>query len=186
MNKYTKKQLLIGGVILLVVINLAALGTFLYQNYQEKQSSTEYLSKKQEYRRHAPDSMKYPRAGDHFGRFLKNKLNFDEEQFNEFNKLRAKTKEKQFNLHKKIKEHRSEMMEELASDSPDEEKLHEINDSITTMQSDLNKILFNYFQKVREISNPDQRETFNQMIKEMHKHKYKQPMHRRNSGRNRK
>ena len=38
MNKLTKKQLLVGALILLFAINLAALGTIIYQNYQSNQS----------------------------------------------------------------------------------------------------------------------------------------------------
>ncbi|GEM_PF-719981 len=37
MNKLTKKQLMIGALILLFAINLAALGTIIYQNYQANQ-----------------------------------------------------------------------------------------------------------------------------------------------------
>ncbi|MFP4526073.1 MAG: Spy/CpxP family protein refolding chaperone [Bacteroidales bacterium] len=184
MNKYTKKQLLIGGLVLLVVINLAALGTVLYNNYQQKQNQSEEIGERRYPNKTQSDSIRHPKRGDHFGQFIKEKLNFDKNQYNEFSEIRRRNRQKQMSLHKKMQEKRNRMMEELASDQPNEDKLLEINDSITEIQSELNKVLINYFKEVREICNPEQREEFNKLIRDMHERRHKQ--HRHSPGRQQK
>lgn len=178
MNKYTKKQLLIGGLVLLIAINLAALGTVLYNNYQQKHKQYEEIEERRFLNKNQHDSIRRPEKRDNFGRFIKDRLDFDKNQYNEFSGIRSQTRQKQMTLHNKMQAQRNRMMEELASDHPNDDKLLEINDSITYIQSELNKVLINYFKEVREICNPEQREEFNKLIREMHEHRHMQHRHR--------
>jgi len=96
MNKLTKKQLLIGGLILLFVINIAALGTIIYQNQKYKVTTEEKEYTKRPWHDHEKrkrdkdfspkdrlDKSHEKRRGNRFDYFIKDELNFDEDNLKE-------------------------------------------------------------------------------------------------------
>ena len=184
MNKLTKKQLLIGGLILLFVINIAALGTIIYQNQKYKVPVEEEENSKRswddsrkgnrekDYRHkgHKDDGYE-KRRGNRFDHFIKDELNFDEDQYSKFLDLREKNKEKQHNIVRKLSQKRKEMMSELSAENPDTTKLKQIAKQIGELHEELKKGTINHFIQVKAICNPSQKEKFNELIQKMEKHK---------------
>lgn len=184
MNKLTKKQLLIGGLILLFVINIAALGTIIYQNqkYKAPAKEEEYSErswrenrkgkKEKDFRHkgHKDDDYK-KRRGNRFDHFIKDELNFDEDQFSKFLDLREKNKEKQHNTVRKLSLKREEMMKELSAENPDTTELKQIAKQIGNLHEELKKGTIEHFIQVKAICNPSQKKKFNELIQKMEKHK---------------
>ena len=184
MNKLTKKQLLIGGLILLFVINIAALGTIIYQNQNYKapaekedyseRSWNESRKGKRERDFHHKDHKNEEdekRRGNRFDHFIKDELNFDEDQFSKFLDLREQNKEKQHNIVRKLSQKREGMMSELSAENPDTSKLKEIAKQIGNLHEELKKGTIEHFIQVKAICNPSQKEQFNELIQKMEKHK---------------
>ena len=184
MNKLTKKQLLISGLILLFVINIAALGTIIYQNqkYKETAKEEEYPEKawnesrkgerEKDFRHKGhKDDDHNKRRGNRFDYFIKDELNFDENQFSKFLDLRKKNKEKQHNIVRKLSQKRKEMMTELSTENPDTIKLQQIARQIGNLHEELKKGTIEHFIQVKAICKPSQKEKFKELIRKMEKHK---------------
>ena len=195
MNKLTKKQLLIGGLILLFVINLAALGTIIYQNqkYKETAKEEEYPEKawnesrkgerEKDFRHKGHKDDNYnKRRGNRFDHFIKDELNFDENQFSKFLDLREKNKQKQHNIVRKLSQKREEMMKELSAKNPDTTKLEQIAKQIGNLHEELKKGTIEHFIRVKAICSPSQEEKFNELIQKMEKHKERHYRPDRNHG----
>ena len=183
MNKITKKQLLIGGLVLLFVINIAALGTIIYQNqkynnerdFREEETERSWhdsrREKRYERRMHEDrDDRSRPRRGNRFDQYIRDELNFDDNQFNKFLDLRAKNKEKQHAIVEKLAQKREEMMKELSSNTPDTTKLEQIAEQIGSLHKELKNKTIEHFLEVKKICNPSQEEMFNNLIRRMERH----------------
>jgi Spy/CpxP family protein refolding chaperone len=188
MNKLTKKQLLIGGLILLFVINIAALGTIIYQNqkynnernFREEEPERSWRDSRREKRydrrmHEDRDDRSRPGRGNRFDYYLKDELNFNETQFDKFLELRTKNKEAQHLIVEKLAQKRKEMMKELSSADPDSALLKEIAKEIGDLHEDLKTKTIEHFMEVKTICNPSQKEKFNTLIRRMEKHHG--PMH---------
>jgi len=184
MNKLSKKQLLIGGLILLFVINIAALGTIIYQNqkYKATTEEKEYTKRpwhddekrnrdKKYSHKGRRDESREKRRGNRFDHFIKDELNFDEDQFSKFLDLREKNKEKQHSIVSKLSQKREEMMKELSAETPDTTKLNQIAKQIGNLHEELKKGTIEHFIQVKAICNPSQEKKFNELIQKMEKHK---------------
>ena len=190
MNKLTKKQLLIGGLVLLFVINIAALGTIIYQNqkynnqpnYQEESDRNWHDSRREgkfdrnerRYDRHKhrdemgdDDNRSHPRRGNRFDNYIKDKLNFNDSQFDKFLELREKNKKEQHAIVKKLAQKREEMMRELSSADPDTVKLKQTAKQIGDLHESLKNKIIQHFIQVKTICNASQKEKFNELIRRM-------------------
>jgi len=168
MNRFTKKQLLIGGIILLVVINLAALGTLLYNNYEKQSKIPPPPPRRYEKKRNIRECESNQ---DRFAPFNKKRLNLDQEQFETFKELRRESQMEQTKIRKKIENRTEEMMKELSSEHPDEKKLDTINKEIGELHMELNRITIQHFSNIKKELNPNQKEELNKLIYKMSEHR---------------
>lgn len=199
MNKLTKKQLLIGALILLFAINLAALGTIIYQNYQNNQIPQE-VNRFQPGERHVPSGRGVPGrstpgrrmgtkdpaerqdSGRPFNQLVRERLELDEQQFSQYQELMKKNREEQRNIAMVLAEKRNQMMEELAKDEPNQQKLDDLAREIGDLHTELKRNTIDHFNQFRSICRPEQRKALNQMILDMSHHKPHQPGHNRPPG----
>ena len=182
MNKLTKKQLLVGGLILLFVINIAALGTIIYQNQQyntrqdfreEPERSWRDSRREKRYDKHMHkdrDDRSHQRRGNRFDHYIKDELNFSESQFDKFIELRVGNKDKQHAIVEKLAKKRKEMMKELSRSNPDTTKLKQIAEEIGSLHKELKNKTIEHFMEVKQICNPSQKEKFNDLIRRMEEH----------------
>ncbi len=163
MNRFTKKQLLIGGLVLLIVINLAALATFIYQNSKVDNEQSTRTPEFNERREKLGPGM----HDNRFSYFLKNRLDLSDKQFEQFREIRRTTSSEQQAIKKQIHSEMDKMMKELASDNPDKEKLKEINGKLGDLHQELNMILIEHFTEIRNICNAEQRKKLNKLIRKI-------------------
>jgi Spy/CpxP family protein refolding chaperone len=179
MNKFTKKQLLVGALILLFAINLAALGTIIYQNHQSNRQ-TEAVSGYEPGNRPSDRNREHPgRAmgrmersgsagtGRRFDHFVRDRLNLDDQQFQEYVRLRKETRDEQVRIAGELSAKRNALMEELTTDEPDQEKLSELAKEIGQLHTRLKKNTIEHFKNMRSICRPEQMEELNDMMMDM-------------------
>lgn len=179
MNKFTKKQLLVGALILLFAINLAALGTIIYQNHQtnrqtEAVSSYEPRSRPLNRDRERPgrpmgrmERSSSAGTGRHFDQFVRDRLNLDDRQFQEFVRLRKETRDEQVRIAGELSTKRNELMEELTTDDPDQQKLQELAEEIGQLHTRLKMNTIEHFRNMRSICRPEQMDELNDMMMDM-------------------
>lgn len=200
MNKLTRKQLLIGGLILLFAINLAALGTIIYQNYQSNQNppgvsrfqpgDRPFPSGKGTPGRRIPDRKmgtmdpKERQGTDRrFDYFVREKLDLDEQQFRQYHDLMENTREEQRNIAMKLADKRNQMMQELAKDEPDQQRMNDLANDIGDLHTQLKQNTIDHFKELRTICRPDQLEALRQLMMNMSHQNHHQPRHDRPQGR---
>jgi len=177
MNKLTKKQLLIGGIMLLVVINLAALATIIYQNQQYKDTKAPVF---QNDTSRNPQSVRSfgrgrnmsrtPRGDRPMGRFehhIQNQLNLDSQQFEQFQRMHRLNRNDIKTIAQTLEEKRSQMMLELSREEPDTAKLNTLANEIGALHTRLKLSTINYFMEMKQLCRPNQREKLNELIRKM-------------------
>jgi len=190
MNRFTKKQFLIGGLILLFVINIAALATIIYQNQKYNNVQPPKPDTNKEWRDDRYGNMgrkehDRPHRHDHpnrFDRYLKQELDLNDDQFSAFLKTREENKEKQHAIVRNLSEKRSEMMKELSSETPDTIKLQQIAREIGGLHKKLKETTIEHFMRLKTICTPTQKEKLNEMIQRMENHRGRFEGNRPNQG----
>ena len=187
MNKLNRKQLLIGALILLFAINLAALGTIIYQNYQSNQKPPDvsrfqpgdkpFPSGKGTPGRRTPDRRmgtrdpaERPGTGRRFDRFVRERLELEERQYRQYQSLVEKTREEQRNIARELADKRNQMMQELTKDEPDQQKLDDLANDIGDLHTRLKQNTIDHFKDFKAICRPEQRKALNQMMIDMSHH----------------
>lgn len=182
MNKFTKKQILIGGLILLFVINLAALGTVIYQNYrykwdkpsgffgrndwpsEERQKRGRWMEDKDKFQDKGKDT------GHGFEYYIKKRLNLDEEQFEKFQTMSEENMQSLWNIAHELSQKRDTLMKELSMEDPDTVMMKRLADEIGDLHTQLKKNTINHFMQMKKLCRPEQRDELNEMIMEMSHH----------------
>lgn len=177
MNKLTKKQLIIGGLILLFVINLAALGTIIYQNYKDQRPQTPFFDKRERNQQFHPRDERKNRNkpgmdsrfphGKGFDYYMRKKLHLNDKQFQTFKRLKRENVQKIKMIVDSLQAKRYEMTVELSKPKPDEEKLHQIASEIGIMHRNLKLSTIDYFVNLKKELSPEQMQYFNDMIQRM-------------------
>jgi len=190
MNKFTKKQILIGALILLFVINIAALGTIIYQNYQHKWDRSSFPVERPDWsdqdrdewskRRREKDDWpgrqdsleKRGRQQEFYGfqSFVKRRLELDSKQFRKFQTLHKENMDSMKEIARELGRKRDTLMKELTRENPDSAKMDRLAGEIGDLHTQLKKSTINHFTKMKELCRPDQREELNKMIMEMSHH----------------
>ncbi len=191
MNRFTKKQILIGALILLFVINLAALGTIIYQNYQYKRNRPSFPVEKNEWSDRKKDRNDWPerssrrddwhegkdslgRKGKQQGRgfeyFIKKRIQLDEEQFEKFRALHRENMVSMKEVAGELRQKRDSLMMELTRNDPDSSKMYRLAREIGNLHTNLKENTIEHFTKIKDICRPDQKDELNKMIMEMARH----------------
>jgi Spy/CpxP family protein refolding chaperone len=167
MNYFTKKRLVIWTVIILVVLNISALATILYErNLNCSPSPIQKADENQRFRE--------------INWFMREDLGLNPSQTNKIYRLRRKNYLDSRKILLSLDDKRKEMLTELQKEHPDQKKLNEIAVEIGNLHSDLKMVTIQYFLNIKKICSPEQQVKLNKLFRDMeyyHEHK--------NRGRNR-
>lgn len=163
MNISNKRRLLIGVIIVLLVINITALATFIYNNNVKQKKDNEIRQMQEQ----------IEVSGMH--RYLREELNLTEEQFVLFKELSKEGFDKSKSIAYQLDEKRIEFFDELTKENADEKKLDEIAREIGDLHYNLKKETINHYFELKEICTAEQQKVlgklFMQMIqKDDHRH----------------
>lgn len=177
MDTKTKKTLLIGTIILLIVINVAALATIYYNSKIKTKKLVEMNNLKEEIQI----------RGMH--RFLRDELRLSDEQFKQFQEVTRNNMRKSHKIALELNEKRFDMMNEIAKKNPNSKILDDIASDVGSLHYELKKTTINHFLELKEICNEDQQESlqklFMQMIHAQDRDKFRRSPREGERGRNR-
>lgn len=165
MNTLTKKRLLIGTIILLIVINISALSTIFFNKYQQTKSielrdnNREYQYDKRDKRQKTyHNRVKY---------FVKRELSLSDEQFEQYSKLKDSNVEKSGFLMQEIGDRKKLIFKEFCKESLDTVALKQMADEIGLLHAQMQKETLRHFQAIEKILTPEQIANFKLMLCDM-------------------
>lgn len=167
MNKTTKKTLLIGTIIVLIVINISALATIFYHNKMRPHRVVEMNNIQDEAQT----------RGMH--RFMREKLNLSDDQYSQFQKINRDNMIKVHNIASELSKKRVKMMNEIAKKNPNLKILDDIAYDIGSLHYELKKVTINHFLELKQICTPEQQDSlekiFMKLIQDQDHNEMKKP-----------
>ncbi|MFP4024758.1 MAG: Spy/CpxP family protein refolding chaperone [Thiohalospira sp.] len=157
MNTKTKKHLIIGLIIFLVAVNIAALSTIIYRNRAMPQPIVE--SNYEQFRQRVDEQGMY--------RFFKDELQLSPEQFNRFREINEDNRQQSREIARKMHIKRLEMVEQISKENPDNKKLDQIALEIGTLHYELKRNTYHHFLELKEICNQEQQEKLQHLFMRM-------------------
>ncbi len=170
MENKSKKKILIVVLIALILMNFAALGTFVYQRYISSPKTEDSVDK---------EKGQYTNPQERVKHFVKRELNLDDEQFEKYCRYKDTNMKNSGEIWNQLVSLREASLLEIVSENPDTLRLAELSDSIGFFHKKIQKEMNRHFLSVRKILNPEQMPKFNEMILNMEKSEW------RRHGRNR-
>jgi Spy/CpxP family protein refolding chaperone len=141
-----KKKLIIYALLILTIINLAALGTFLFHRF-----------------RSCTQSRVDRRQAEGFEQ-IKQELSLSAEQIVKFQEFRKAFHAELDSLSAQQNDLRRQLIQELAAPTPDRKRLSEINERINRLQIKAQERVINHLLDVKAILGPEQQEKFLSII----------------------
>ena len=176
MDTKTKKTLLIGTIILLIVINVSALATIYYNSKIRIKKLAEMNNLKEEVQI----------RGMH--RFIREELKLTDEQFKQFKGITITNMKISHEIVIELNKKRLDMMNEIANVNPNMKTLDNIASDIGSLHYELKKTTISHFLELKEICNDDQQESlqkiFMQMIHDQDRDKFGRNPRERGRNRN--
>lgn len=141
--------------ICLLVVNVAALITILYNRKQEKRF---YDMPLQANIHESGSSARYS------GRWFRDELGLSRKQMNEFSKFNPVFREKVMNINRELERLKKQMHNEMTSEKIDTARLNQLSDSIGILHSELKKTTYLYYFEFKKIITEEQDEKLNQLF----------------------
>jgi Spy/CpxP family protein refolding chaperone len=139
-----KTQILTWLVVLLVVMNAVTIGTILYHNYQENQTSDSI-------------AINSGQGGNMLnGRFLKQTLGFNDEQMNAFRDANQQFRPFAMNVTDEVDSLKTTMFTELQKAEPDTLRLNEMSKRIGELHGQLKYETYKFYLTIKKICSPEQ------------------------------
>ena len=141
-----------GVIVLLVILNLAAMGTIFFSRIQK------------------PGRLLPPPGEggpENIHLFLKNELNLTEQQMDRFKVLGDEHRKRTRPVQKEIHRLKMEMMDGIFNPESDEGKTDRIAEEIGRLDARMQKALFSHFRDFADICDKEQREKFRRIITEV-------------------
>ncbi len=170
MNYFTRKRIIIFGVILLIIINITAIGTMIY--FHKADDKPAILTPKEE------------EIFEGINHFLKRKLHLDDDQYNKIVELRRENFSMTKSIMQELDKKRDEMLDEFVKEDPSRKKLDKIAGDIGDLHYRLKMETIDHFLQMKKLCTPEQQEHLNHIFKkiqswEMNGSRHESP-HRRN------
>ena len=147
-----KKNLAILLLILLTVVNIAALATFAYHRFH--------------FKRNFPLMGRPDMRPDRHMDFIKYELGLNEEQVKEFESRCDRFREETNPIHDSLRAKRKELMDEIAAEEPIVEKIDRLAEEIGTLEITLKKKTTAHLLEGKAILTLEQQKKFFSLLKE--------------------
>ncbi len=166
---FNQNRILIWSLVFLFALNIAAIGTIFYHNIQMKKELG-YL----------PQEVYIPRMpvpAD--GRFMRETLNLDEEQFRQFNLLRHSFHREAMKIRSSLFSLRTDLLRELSKPEPSMSRIRQLTDEIGKDHASLKLLTSKYYLDIKKLCNAGQKEKLNAFFLKLLDHEPYVPMNRR-------
>lgn len=177
MNYFNKQRLLIWALIILVVINVTAIGTIIYQNYRFRQHTFPPKFDLEKFDQNVKDRF------DEHEFFLRKELDLNKDQMTKFREYRRAYFQETRLLMDSLRTKRKQLMKELSNDEPDKAQLMRLSDEIGALHAELKVATVKHFLQMKKTIGPQQQHKLNRMFMDMmnndRMHRGKSPAHGR-------
>lgn len=154
MDYIMRKKVWFWVLILLVIINVVALTTMIYQRHNPVTGYSGPLpSEDMDFR-----GMNY---------FLRHELNLTDEQFELLRQQRRESIQASGRIMRSLHDKRNEMLEEIMKEDPNEKQLKKLSNEIGELHAELKLKTFNHFLEIKRMCTPEQEVRLNQFLLEI-------------------
>ncbi|MCF6240338.1 MAG: Spy/CpxP family protein refolding chaperone [Bacteroidales bacterium] len=167
MEIITKKRLLIGTIVILLIMNISALSTIAYYKYSAKKHIEQIREKK----KRGINSYRGKNYGQRVKKYVRKELNLSDEQFKKYSHLKDINMQKSRDLWKQINEKRSLTFKEYCKEHPDTLLLMQLSEDIGNLHKQVHREMIRHFNEVEKILDPEQKKQFREMLCKMAEHK---------------
>ncbi len=147
-----RSKIYIGLIIVLLVTNLATIGSVWYHIYAEKKNGT-------------PGKTEVP--GEQRTHFLAGQLNLDVQQTDKFRNLNRMFNRTANPITRELEHLRLEMLEELVADEPDTARLEKTALEIGSLHTELKKATIDFYLQMKSVCNKEQQMKLYQIFHSM-------------------
>jgi len=162
MNTITKKRFLVSLVVVLIIINISALSTMVFNKYH-KNKNTDLQNTNNQYRYNRGDKrpkMYHMRVKN----FVKQELSLSDKQYEQYVKLKDINIEKSDIIMRKIGERKKLIFKAYCQKTMDTVALNEMADETGFLHAKMQKETLRHFQAVEKILTPAQLVKFRKML----------------------
>jgi len=158
MKPKNNKSIWIWALVILVVMNIAALGTILYNRQQSAIPLQGPLN---------VQGLDESAAMKYSGRYFRDNLGFRDEQMEEFVKINPGFRQQVQTINADLNRKRLEMLKEMSANNSDTAMLNQLSDSIGDLHASLKKVSYEYYLDIKNICDEEQREKLELVFSEM-------------------
>jgi Spy/CpxP family protein refolding chaperone len=163
MEVITKKRLLIGTIVILLIMNISALSTIAYNKYRAKKHIEQIRkNKKKDF-----GTYRGKKYGQRVKMYVRKELELSDEQFKEYSRLKDINIQKSRDLWKQISEKRSLTFKEYCKENPDTVMLMHLSEDIGNLHKEMHQEMIHHFNEVEKILSPEQLIKFRKMLCKM-------------------
>ncbi len=158
MEARSKKRILLGAIIMLLLINLSAILTIGYNRYERKKAlDKEYIQERGE-KKNPHNRMKL---------FVKKELELSDEQFERYCMMKDENMQRTDKYIAKIKSFKKEIIAEINKDKPDSIVLLLFSDSIGQQHKFISMEMNRHFLAIKQMLEPEQQVKLNKLLNRM-------------------
>ncbi|MBW8325174.1 MAG: periplasmic heavy metal sensor [Prolixibacteraceae bacterium] len=155
MNPTNKNRILIWIIVILVATNLSTIGSFYYHRITELKTTTP----KQEEQTTLP--------GEQRTRFFRDELNLSNEQIDQFRDINRTFNRTARNIEADLARLRKELIDELGTQNPDNNKLDKLAIEIGENHRKLKQVTTTFYLDMKAICNTGQQEKLHEIFQSM-------------------
>jgi hypothetical protein len=156
MENRNKKRILIGALIVLIIMNLAALASFAYHKFDSCHKDKKECKK---------DANPSKNPHDRIKDYIKKELNLNENQFENFCRLKDINIKNTDSIWTRMEKLRELTQSEITKENPDSLSLIHMADTIGFLHRSMQLEMNRHFIAVKKILLPDQLVKYNEMIR---------------------
>lgn len=149
MNYFKRYNILKWILVVLLVLNISAIGTIIYHVYFD--GGSEYQTS----------------VNNEAPLFLKEKMNLNNRQWDDFRRMHARFREESRYLFQEMATIRKEILEEVSKENPDREKLYELADKYGEQHALLKRKTIDHFLGMKDNISPEQERMMNMFLHNM-------------------
>ena len=169
MDYFTKNKASFWVIVLLIGLNILTLGSMWFMHAHRPPPHHP------EGEMFAPRGKHGPPGGEKLNRFLKNELQLSDEQNKRFKELRQQHREKMRQLREELHQLHEAFHNSHTSGTPNKQQLEQKADELTQKERELKQLNIEHFLSMRQLLQPEQRQRFDELFKEMRQRKGGKP-----------
>jgi len=167
MNTASKKRLLIGTIIILIVINISALSTIVFNKYNHRTEQSAFIKQQLKNKSLQTENINLKQKKNYHLRvkkFVKRELELSDKQFEQYSNLKDANMEKSHQIMQEIGKKKKLIFKEFCKENQDTLALMQLTEDIGKLHVKMQKETLRHFNAIEEMLSPEQIIKFKKML----------------------